>query len=333
MTSMCDATGDTTAASFLESVPLFADLSPAELRELSWLVSPFACGPGERLFRQGDPGDALYCIDRGLVGLTVRSPGGSDVLLAEVGPADVVGEMALLDSGPRCASAVALEPTFGYVLPAPAFHVLRAALRPGAFKVLRRLTILLTTRLRAHAGHTPGGDPVRVDAPPARTGGESALAGLRSPARDLDRSNLMRFPTFRDFSADELEELLGHATVLSVPRGHVLFREGDAARSCFVVIRGAALLCVERGGEQRKLAVEGPGGILGHLALIDPAARSATCVTRASSILLEIDRQAFDAMVASTSGAAVKLFGALAECLSVELRRVNQRMGLLALSV
>lgn len=323
MISTCDPLSpvDPDHAAFLAQVPLFADLTAAEGQELSWLVSPFACAAGERLFRQGDPGDALYCVEQGSIGLSVRAPGGGDLPLGTVGPGQVVGEMALLDSGPRSATATALEPTCGYVLPALAFGAFRAALRPGGFKVLRRLATLLTARLRAHAAEASGGDPVRIDDT------EGLEGAMRSPAADLDRDNLLRFPAFRDFSPAELEEILARTRVVTLPRGRVVFRQGEAAGACYLVVRGAVLVAVERDGEHRKLAVEGPGAMVGHLALIAPGTRSATCVTRASTVLLEIDRPTFDALFASASGAAFKLFAAMTAWLSDELRRVDHRLG------
>lgn len=314
---------DSTAALLLGTVSLFSDLSSEELQELSWLVSPFACASGERLFRQGDPGEALYCVEQGRIGLTVRMPGGGDVPLGEVGPGQTLGEMALLDAGPRSATATALEPTTGFALSAVGFNVLRVTLRPSGFKVLRRLAIDLTARMRAHAQGFAGGDPVRLEEALANPAG-----GLRSPATALARPNLMLLPTFCRFTSDELEELLEHTTALDVPRGHVLFREGDPAGSCFVVVRGAVLVSVQRGGVHRKLAVEGPGSMFGHLALLAPGPRSATCTTRESSILLEIDRETFERMFDSTSAAAFKILAAITELLSGELRKADQRIGL-----
>lgn len=326
------APGGTDAAHVLGRIPLFSDLSPSELQEIAWLVSPFELEAGGLLFRQGDPGDALYCVEHGRIALTVRMPGGGQVPLSEVGPGEVLGEMALLDAGPRSATAIASEPTGGYALSALGFDVLRAALRPSGFKVLRRLATALTTRLRVHAQGFATGDPVRVDGtvgPPAH-GTHDPLAGLRAPARSLDRHNLVLLHPFRRFSPDELDALLEVANALVVPRRHVVFREGDPAGSCFVIVRGAVLVCVPRGGEHRKLAVEGPGAVFGHFALLAPGTRSATCVTRESSVLLEIDRATFDGMFDSTSAAAFKFFAAVTELLCGELRRTNRRVGLAA---
>lgn len=66
----------------------------------------------EVLMRQGDVSETMYVILSGRVEVTrshpmLRRP----LLLAKLGPGDVVGEMGLLDHEPRSATVTALEPT------------------------------------------------------------------------------------------------------------------------------------------------------------------------------------------------------------------------------
>jgi CRP-like cAMP-binding protein len=50
-----------------------------------------------------------------------KTVGDQEVVLAEVGPGGVVGEMALIDDAPRMASVRALEPTSVWVVPKASF--------------------------------------------------------------------------------------------------------------------------------------------------------------------------------------------------------------------
>src|SRR5262249_12846728 len=59
---------------------------------------------GEVLFRAGDPGDALFIVDKGRV--QIKTESGSSI--AELGDGEAFGEMALLSSGARTATAVPL---------------------------------------------------------------------------------------------------------------------------------------------------------------------------------------------------------------------------------
>ncbi|MFO8072188.1 MAG: cyclic nucleotide-binding domain-containing protein [Polyangia bacterium] len=68
--------------------------------------------PGETLFEQGDPGDSLYVVSEGQVGIARASSadGRDDREITVLGPGDVLGEMALVCERPRSATAVAETP-------------------------------------------------------------------------------------------------------------------------------------------------------------------------------------------------------------------------------
>jgi len=66
---------------------------------------------GETLFAQGDKGDALYLVDSGAIEISVVSPSGQKLWLNVMRPGDFFGEIALVDSKARTASAIALQPS------------------------------------------------------------------------------------------------------------------------------------------------------------------------------------------------------------------------------
>lgn len=90
----------------LASVPLFADLSPADLERICSAADEISLEAGARLFAEGDHGDHAYVITAGEVEIRKASLD-RDVLLAVQGVGDLVGEMALLQEEPRNATAVA----------------------------------------------------------------------------------------------------------------------------------------------------------------------------------------------------------------------------------
>ena len=61
---------------------------------------------GEYLFREGDAPDSAYLIEEGIVDI-VSGDSGRPLLLARLGPGDLIGEMAVVDKSPRSASALA----------------------------------------------------------------------------------------------------------------------------------------------------------------------------------------------------------------------------------
>jgi CRP-like cAMP-binding protein len=59
-------------------------------------------GPGQYIFRAGDPGEAMYIVVEGEVDILDGS-----ILLETSGQGSIVGELALIDDEPRSATAVA----------------------------------------------------------------------------------------------------------------------------------------------------------------------------------------------------------------------------------
>ncbi len=63
---------------------------------------------GEALFRAGDVGDGCYRIETGLVKIVVASQQGEERIISLLGPDAIVGELSIIDGGPRSASVVAI---------------------------------------------------------------------------------------------------------------------------------------------------------------------------------------------------------------------------------
>ena len=63
---------------------------------------------GEVLFRAGDVGDGCYRIQSGLVKVIVTSRQGEERIISLLGPDAVVGELSMIDGGPRSAAVVAI---------------------------------------------------------------------------------------------------------------------------------------------------------------------------------------------------------------------------------
>jgi ATP/ADP translocase/HEAT repeat protein len=89
---------------FLKSAPVFTRVSGEDLAPLARVAEVETYGPGARIFSEGELGEALYVIVRGRV--TIRR---GDTTIATLGPGEAFGEMAVLDSEPRSADAVAEE--------------------------------------------------------------------------------------------------------------------------------------------------------------------------------------------------------------------------------
>ena len=87
-------------------------------------------------------------------------------------------------------------------------------------------------------------------------------------AQPPDRAYLLRLPFFRDFGANELDELLARASVERVAPGAVLVAEGERPRALFVTLNGAVEEVIRRDGGAIRVALAGPGRGFGYAGLI-----------------------------------------------------------------
>lgn len=95
----------------LSQVPLFSGLKRETIEAIAAGAVPRRFEKNEAVFHQGDPGEALYVVAEGVVKVFVISEDGDEMVLATIGPPDSFGELAVIDHGPRSASARAIEPT------------------------------------------------------------------------------------------------------------------------------------------------------------------------------------------------------------------------------
>jgi CRP/FNR family transcriptional regulator, cyclic AMP receptor protein len=98
-------------ASLLSKTTLFRALDGQACQELAERTTQRVYRPGQVVFVQDEPGDRMFVVAEGSVKLLIRSAHGHAVELARIWPFDVFGEVALLDGGPRSATAEAVERT------------------------------------------------------------------------------------------------------------------------------------------------------------------------------------------------------------------------------
>jgi uncharacterized membrane protein len=95
----------------LEGVEFFELLDVEDRRALAEVVDIVGLRADETLFRAGEPGESLYLVRAGEVELSIQDNVGQKITLDTARPGDFFGEIALLDAGPRTATAVALAET------------------------------------------------------------------------------------------------------------------------------------------------------------------------------------------------------------------------------
>jgi CRP-like cAMP-binding protein len=133
------------AVSILARTDLFGRLNEDTLRVLAERSVTRRYERGEFVFHHGESGDSLFVMAEGIVKVFVTSEDGDEMVLATIEPPQTFGELAVIDGGPRTASAKAIEPstllaltqaTFAEMLKDPAVV---QALHESLGRLLRRV--------------------------------------------------------------------------------------------------------------------------------------------------------------------------------------------------
>jgi selenocysteine lyase/cysteine desulfurase len=146
----------------------FEPLAADELREVLSALRSWSLDAGEVLFAEGERARAAYVVLRGTVEVSRERPD-RHVRLATLGPGRLLGELSLLDGGPRTATCGALEPTVVLELSAGTLGRLIDDGSSAAFGLLEAINHALMGALRATyvrraAANRAAGEPARAAA-------------------------------------------------------------------------------------------------------------------------------------------------------------------------
>ena len=114
-------------------------------------------------------------------------------------------------------------------------------------------------------------------------------------AKELEQHarRLREFPAFDNFSDDELERLVQAAHLISRSVPWPLIREQTPSDACFILLSGEVGVYVG----QDRIAVLGPGEVIGESALRRGKLRSATVTTIGAAEVLRIERDDLDRLL------------------------------------
>ena len=143
---------------FISNIRMFELLNEDDRQALAKVVDELTVPEGHTLFQAGDPGDSLFIVREGAIELFIKDTAGQRIVLTVAEPGDMFGELAMLDTGPRTATALALSESEVLVLdredlillfrrkPEAALHMLAAL-----SGLTRKADELLRTRVSRNA--------------------------------------------------------------------------------------------------------------------------------------------------------------------------------------
>ncbi len=127
----------------LRKIQFFSEMSDKDLRMVCRFATSKSHSKGQLIIREDTVADTFYIIQRGEVAITKRFEDGEEMVLAIHKEGDFFGEMALLDEGPRSASAVALKATTLLEISRKEFTILLKKAPLLAYAMMRELSMRL----------------------------------------------------------------------------------------------------------------------------------------------------------------------------------------------
>jgi len=138
------ATRSAQVVELLARVPVFSTLERGDLERVAQLAVPRQFDPGQAVFREGDASDTCYIVREGHARAIRTHPDGRAITLANFGPGDIFGELAMFEDERRSATVEAIDPMSVVAVLGPDMRRLMGE----HSEIAMRLVIALGRRLR-----------------------------------------------------------------------------------------------------------------------------------------------------------------------------------------
>lgn len=292
--------------SFLELLP------PGAGAALLAVARPLSFPSGAVLIRFGQLATGAYVLRSGSVSVMRAMPGGELLPIASLQSGAMLGEMALVEQGRCSATVVAVSEVEALFVESEVFRALVALPGETAAVLQTAMTGGLISRLRELERRI-------VDC--ALLLDESCLPPLVRPVPIVaseDRAPL-RFdvPAFLSRVAfllcqgeEEMAALCSLGRLRWLERGELVDVAGDHEPACFLVVRGALELIRRTDAGQWRLAVVGPGHLVGLVELLgvrDDESRRSIVRARERSVLMEIAGAPFRELYGGQTSLSLKV--------------------------
>jgi len=290
----------------------------------------FALGAGEELLVEGENDKSLCLVLDGTLVATL-----SNTKLGRVGPGETIGEMAMFGSLDRRSATVTTETAVRMLLlDEEGLRHLRLRDNPVVQRVEAQAMRTIAQRLRA--ADTRIGQMAEGEAVIERSGrgmltrlaAGFGLAGRRpsTPAPNV-ATVLRNTPGFSTRDDAVLQRLAARFGPVAVRDRETIINEGEYGEEAFIVAEGrvAVYRSIDEDRAER-VAMLGPGHVVGAVALADQAGRSATVRAVAPSWLLKLTYDNYRALEGDLGAEGRAFRRGMIDAMSAQLRLANEHI-------
>ncbi|HUY36014.1 MAG TPA: cyclic nucleotide-binding domain-containing protein [Pirellulales bacterium] len=136
---------------------------------------------------------------------------------------------------------------------------------------------------------------------------------------------LRNVPLFRQFSPDEIGQILARCETITQQAGDIVLQSGDRERALYVLVEGTIEVVLEIPGlEESIISTLAPGSVFGEGSFFHDAPHAATVRSTSAATLVRLRRTEFDALLKEDSLPAYRLGLNAAEILASRLHTTDQ---------
>ncbi|MBB3114559.1 CRP-like cAMP-binding protein/ATP/ADP translocase/HEAT repeat protein [Paenibacillus phyllosphaerae] len=272
----------------LQRASLFQGLTSKELSNIAKRLQRVEAEAGANILQAGDPGDWMYIVGSGRVGVYREGR-----KLNELSSGECVGEMALFSEGRRTATILAEEATILWRLDSAPFYDLLFNHTSIAFEMMKLLSRRLRTVLaQGGSQQKPETDAAVETAANASTSDPNQLAtmqGVDGLSHEMIVRRILTLQNIELFAHLKPEDFVWLAQSIEEAEyvaGQAICRTGEHGDTMYAIVSGQVR--VHRGSHP--IALLQAGEYFGEMAVIDSGPRSADCTADSDVIALALHR-------------------------------------------
>lgn len=307
----------------LRGLELLSHFSNEQIENLGRCTSLVRYPEGALVIEEGEKSLDAYLIDRGEVRIQRDTPYGTYVL-AELGSGSMFGETSFMDGSARSGDALIVAESRIF----PFNHVALSALveRDQRFTLALYWTFWksLSAKLRQTNDRLMqfdfGGNAVPAAPPSTMMASEADFRVGIDAKQDLFREQKLSSLEINFLSTLSREQRLA--------TGEVLFREGDAGESLYVVLEGQVRISKNLpGAGEEALAIMSRGDYFGEMALIDKKPRSADALAHdQGAVVLAIPSDVLSKILDPRKVSSIRLLKILCGLVATRLREIDAKL-------
>ncbi len=253
----------------LAQMPIFAELPPQTLQAIAQRMRLEHAAAGERVYRIGETGDAVYLIETGEVELAAENAAGILEELARIGPDGYFGELSLVSGQLRTEDATSTRHANLWTLHKTDLD----ALTQQYPAIGKALSAGLATRLSTAGANGGNLDHIRA------------------------------FRLFADLDDAELSQIAQHLEPNRFRAGEQIFRASAPAEHLFLLEQGQIRIQPLSGGSW----ILGPGEAFGERALLSNQPHNSSAIAETDADVWTLSKEDFNLLLAAHPSLAINI--------------------------